>query len=144
MKAILAATILMSSSMAFAGGHPATHKQQPATTASIAGAHSASEAKANAAALASGGYSSAAGGSGSSDNSVNFGGSRTFAIGAASAPSPTRCVIVLPELFGAFTAWKTNRLECGIAVAEQYIMSGKEDKGVAILDRIARELELDK
>lgn len=68
-------------------------------------------------------------------------GSKSFSIGAASAPTPATCTAILPEAFGAITITYTMRYDCGIAVAMAYVKAGKEEEGVQILDKIRAELD---
>lgn len=79
-------------------------------------------------------------GANANNGGVNIAGSKSFSIGAASAPTPTNCVVVLPEFFGAITITMVNRYDCGIALSHAYTQQGQYDKAVEILDTIRNEL----
>lgn len=68
-------------------------------------------------------------------------GSKSFSIGASSAPTPAICTAILPEFFGAVTITYTMRYDCGIAVAMAYVKAGKDEEGIQILDKIRAELD---
>lgn len=68
-------------------------------------------------------------------------GSKSFSIGASSAPTPATCTAILPEFFGAVTITYTMRYDCGIAVAMAYVKAGKDEEGIQILNKIRVELD---
>lgn len=132
--AVAIATICISTST-FAGGK-SYHSPAASPTAAITGAHSAAEAKSVAASLAASGPTS-------SEAGASVGNSRAFAIGAASAPSPAQCVVVLPELFGAVTIMADNRA-CQLgALSRGYIDVGAQGKAERVLDALAAELKVE-
>jgi len=130
-RTILAVVALSAASVAMAGGNHYPQKQQ--STAAIAGASSAAEAKSIAASLSA---------SGATGGSNSLGGNKTIAIGSASAPSPAQCVVVLPELFGAVTIMVDNRT-CQLGnLSRGYLDVGDLVKAEKVLDAMAAELKV--
>lgn len=151
MKSLITIAFVSFSTIAFAGGnsnghHDTNHNNPSGNVSTSQGQMQGQVQSVNNANLnqvsntTSLGFNSALAASNSGVN-TKVEGSKSFSIGAASAPTPATCTAILPEVFGAITITYTMRYDCGIAVAMAYVRAGKEEEGVQILDKIRAELD---